>query len=46
VLRGDGSAEAAVPGPLDDAEGVFVTAEPHPGTDRPTTDPVLEASLR
>ena len=46
VLRGDGSAEAAVPGPLDDAEGVFVTAEPRPGTDRPTTDPVLEAPLR
>ena len=46
VLRGDGSAEAAVPGPLDDAEGVFVTAEPRPGTDRPTTDPVLQAPLR
>jgi anti-sigma-K factor RskA len=46
VLRGDGSAEAAVPGPLDDAEAVLVTAEPRPGTSQPTGEPVLEASLQ
>jgi hypothetical protein len=45
VLRSDGSAEAAVPGPLENAQGVFVTAEPRPGTDRPTSTPVLHASL-
>jgi hypothetical protein len=45
VLGMDGGAEAAVPGPLDDAEAVFVTAEPRPGSPEPTTEPVLEASL-
>ena len=45
VLRADGSADAAVPGPLDDAQAVMVTAEPRPGSDQPTSDPVLQASL-
>jgi hypothetical protein len=45
VLRADGSAEAAVPGPLEGAQGVYVTAEPRPGTNRPTSTPVLHASL-
>lgn len=46
ILGKDGSAEAAVPGPLEGAEGVFVTAEPRPGSPRPTSPPVLEAPLR
>jgi len=45
VLRMDGSAEAAVPGPFDDADAVFVTAEPRPGGQQPTTEPLLEAPL-
>jgi hypothetical protein len=45
VLRMDGSAEAAVPGPFDDANAVFVTAEPRPGGPQPTTEPLLEAPL-
>lgn len=46
VLRADGSAEAAVPGPLEGAQAVLVTAEPAPGTNRPTSAPVLEAPLQ
>ena len=46
VLDRDGSAEAAVPGPLGGAEAVLVTAEPRPGSTRPTSPPVLEAPLR
>jgi hypothetical protein len=45
VLGLDGTAEAAVPGPLEDADAVLVTAEPRPGSRQPTTAPVLEASL-
>jgi anti-sigma-K factor RskA len=45
VLRMDGSAEAAVPGPFDDADAVFVTAEPRPGGPQPTTEPLLQAPL-
>lgn len=45
VLSGDGTAEAAVPGPLDDADAVLVTAEPRPGSEQPTTEPLLEATL-
>ena len=44
VPRDDGTAEAAV-GPLEGAEGVFVTREPRGGSERPTTAPVLEAPL-
>jgi hypothetical protein len=46
VVAADGSAEAAVPGPLKGAEGVYVTAEPHPGTRQPTSPPVLAAQLQ
>jgi hypothetical protein len=46
VLHADGSAEAAVPGPLEGAEGVFVTAEPRPGSPKPTSPPVLAAQLQ
>lgn len=45
VLGIDGKAEAAVPGPLDDAEAVLVTAEPRPGSRQPTTPPLLQAPL-
>ncbi|MGH2985519.1 MAG: anti-sigma factor domain-containing protein [Solirubrobacterales bacterium] len=45
VLGMDGGAEAAVPGPLGDADAVFVTAEPRPGSRQPTTEPLLEAPL-
>lgn len=45
VLRRDGTAEAAVPGPLDDADAVLVTQEPRGGSRRPTSPPVLEARL-
>jgi anti-sigma-K factor RskA len=45
VLAMDGGAEAAVPGPLSDADAVLVTAEPRPGSSQPTTEPLLEAPL-
>jgi anti-sigma-K factor RskA len=45
VLEGDGTASAAVPGSLDDAEAVLVTAEPRPGSEQPTTEPLLQATL-
>ena len=46
VLKRDGSAEAAIPGPFEGANAVFVTAEPRPGTNKPTTTPLLSAPLR
>jgi hypothetical protein len=46
VLNSDGTAEAAVPGPLDGADGVFVTREPRGGSRQPTTDPLLQAPLQ
>lgn len=46
VLQGDGTAEAAVPGSLDGADAVLVTAEPRPGSEQPTTEPLLEAELQ
>jgi anti-sigma-K factor RskA len=45
VPRRDGSAEAAVPGPLDDAEAVLVTREPRGGSRHPTSPPLLRADL-
>jgi hypothetical protein len=45
VLNSDGTAEAAVPGPLDGAEAVYVTREPRGGSRQPTTDPLLSAPL-
>jgi anti-sigma-K factor RskA len=44
VLNRDGSAVAAVPG-LEDADAVLVTLEPYGGSEQPTTEPVLRASL-
>lgn len=46
VLNPDGAAEAAVPGPLDGAAAVLVTAEPRPGSPKPTSPPILEAPLQ
>lgn len=46
VLGIDGTAEAPVTGTLEGASAVFVTAEPEPGSERPTTRPVLEAPLQ
>jgi anti-sigma-K factor RskA len=45
VLSMDGTAEARVPGPLEDADAVLVTREPRGGSERPTSPPVLEAPL-
>jgi anti-sigma-K factor RskA len=45
VLSSDGTAEAAVPGPLEDGEAVLVTREPRGGSDQPTTKPLLEVPL-
>lgn len=45
VLHSDGTAEAAVPGPLDGAEAVYVTREPRGGSSQPTSDPLLSAPL-
>jgi len=45
VLGLDGSAEAAVPGPLEGADAILVTAEPRPGSRAPTSEPLLQAPL-
>jgi len=45
VLSTDGTAEAAVPGPLAGGEAVLVTREPRGGSRQPTTKPVLTAPL-
>jgi hypothetical protein len=45
VLGDDGTAEAAVPGPLEGADAVLVTREPRGGSRRPTSAPILEAAL-
>jgi anti-sigma-K factor RskA len=46
VPRRDRTAEAAVPGPLDDADAVLVTREPRGGSPRPTSPPLLRAELQ
>ena len=46
VPRRDRTAEAAVPGPLDDADAVLVTREPRGGSQHPTSSPLLRATLR
>lgn len=46
VPRRDRTAEAAVPGPLDDADAVLVTREPRGGSQHPTSPPLLIADLR
>jgi anti-sigma-K factor RskA len=45
VLRRDGSADAAVPGPLAGARAVLVTREPSGGSTSPTSSPLLRAAL-
>ena len=45
VLDEKGSGAAAVPGPLEGAERVLVTAEPRGGSQRPTNPPLLAAAL-
>ena len=45
VLSDDGTAVAAVPNSLDDAEAVLVTREPRGGSESPTSPPLLEAPL-
>jgi anti-sigma-K factor RskA len=45
VLNSDGTAEAAIPGPLNGADAVLVTREPMGGSMQPTTEPLLEAPL-
>lgn len=46
VLDRERGASAAVPGPLAGAEAVLVTVEQRPGSNQPTTPPLLEAPLR
>jgi anti-sigma-K factor RskA len=46
VPRRDRTAEAAVPGSLDDADAVLVTREPRGGSQHPTSPPLLRADLR
>ena len=45
VPRRDRTADAAVPGPLDDADAVLVTREPRGGSRQPTSAPLLQADL-
>jgi hypothetical protein len=44
-VRRNHSGEAAVPGPLDGADAVLVTKEPHGGSTQPTSRPLLSVSL-
>ena len=46
VPSADGSAAAAIPGPLTGADRVLITAEPEGGSRKPTSPPLLEATLR
>ena len=45
VLRRNGTAEAAVPGPLTGADAVLVTRERRGGSQQPTNPPLLRAGL-
>jgi anti-sigma-K factor RskA len=45
VPRGDGSAEAAIPGSVSDMQQVIVTDEPPTGSDTPTGEALLSARL-
>jgi anti-sigma-K factor RskA len=45
VLRRDRTADAAVPGPLGEADAVLVTREPRGGSRKPTSPPLLRADL-
>lgn len=46
VLRRNHSGDAAVPGPLDNADDVLVTKEPRGGTSQPTSAPLLRVELQ
>jgi hypothetical protein len=41
----DGTADVAVPGPLDDVEAVLVTREPRSGSETPSESPVITVPL-
>jgi hypothetical protein len=45
TLRRNRSGDAAIPGPLEGADAVLVTAEPRGGSSQPTSRPLLQASL-
>jgi anti-sigma-K factor RskA len=45
VPRSDGSAEAAIPGDASDISAVMVTDEPPGGSDKPTGDLLMQASV-
>jgi len=45
VPRGDGSAEAAIPGSVSDVQQVIVRDEPPTGSDRPTGEAILSARM-
>jgi anti-sigma-K factor RskA len=45
TLRRNRSGDAAIPGPLEGADAVLVTAEPRGGSSQPTSQPLLTASL-
>ena len=45
VPRRDRTADAAVPGTLDDADAVLVTREPRGGSEHPTSAPLLRAEV-
>jgi len=45
VLSAEGTAEAAIPGPLTGGQAIYVTREPRGGSQQPTTKPVLQAPL-
>ncbi len=45
TLRRNRSGDAAIPGPLEGADAVLVTAEPRGGSAQPTSAPLLRASL-
>jgi hypothetical protein len=45
TLRRNRSGDAAIPGPLEGADAVLVTAEPRGGSSQPTSRPVLQAKI-
>jgi anti-sigma-K factor RskA len=45
VLSRDGTADAAIPGPLDGGETLYVTEEPRGGSPQPTSAPLLQVQL-
>jgi hypothetical protein len=45
TVRPGGEATVEVPGSIDDVAAVMVTSEPDGGSDAPTRDPIIVASL-